>query len=162
MPNEGKGCWEGGEIAQTTRRAWSPGRLVDLGHERRDDEAIKVGPGRVQVSPAPDDPMTQNMEPDPMMTEAPVAPSTRKPRRQVAKSTARPVEPKVKTAVLLSPEAMRRLGVTALMTGKTHSDLIEELIQTNMRRFVIQDRGRDSDASVESADQEMQEVSAAA
>lgn len=97
------------------------------------------------------------------MIESQTAPAAaKKPRRQVAKSTARPAEPKVKTAIVISADSMKRLGIQAVMTGKTQSELIEELIQANMRRFVVQDRFRDSSAQVDSADWATQEVSSAA
>lgn len=97
-----------------------------------------------------------------MMTESPAPAVAKKPRRQAAKSTARPVEPKVKTAIVISADSMKRLGIQAVMTGKTQSELIEELIQANMRRFVVQDRFRDSSAQGESAGWATEEVSSAA
>lgn len=97
------------------------------------------------------------------MIETQTAPAVaRKPRRQVAKSTARQVEPKVKTAIVISADSMKRLGIQAVMTGQTQSQLIEQLIQENMRRFVVQDRFRDSSAQVDSDDRAMVSVSSVA
>jgi hypothetical protein len=41
----------------------------------------------------------------------------------------------------LSADARQRLGVHAKMLGRSESELIEEFIQRNCRRFVVQDRG---------------------
>lgn len=95
-----------------------------------------------------------------MSTDTLVAEPTRKPRRQVAKSTARQAVKPIKTAVTLSPETMRRLVITAAMEGKTQSEVVAALIDEYCRRYVVQDRARA--ASVDIADQATQGVSAAA
>lgn len=95
-----------------------------------------------------------------MLTSSPVAEAVRKPRRQVAKSTARPADKSIKTAVNLSPESMRRLAITSVMEGRTQSELVDELIRLHLRKYVVQTRDRS--ASEEFAGQATQEVSAAA
>lgn len=78
-----------------------------------------------------------------MMTESPVAASPRKPRRSGAKSTrTQQGEKSTKTAVYLSPDSMKRLGVTALMEGRTQSDIVDQLIREHLRRYVVQIRDR--------------------
>lgn len=88
--------------------------------------------------------------------------SPRKPRRQVARSTARPVEDKVKTAVLLSAEMKRRLEIEEVMSQRSQSEIVEELIREHIRRWVVSDRGNkpDNPAAGESAGQSTNEVSA--
>lgn len=67
------------------------------------------------------------------------APVARSRRRPVAKPSAAPQ--KVKTAVHLSPESFRRLGIAAVMEGRTQSDIIDKLISDALRRYVVSDRG---------------------
>jgi hypothetical protein len=76
-----------------------------------------------------------------------VASPTKRNRRVVAKATQAP--PKIKTAVNLSPEAFKRLGVHCAMESRTQSDLIEELIMSGLRRYRVQTLDRAGD--VESA-----------
>jgi hypothetical protein len=70
---------------------------------------------------------------------AQVAKST---RRQAKKATTPKVETKTKTAVHLSAEAFRRLGIATVMEGKTQSDLIESLILTGLKHYVVSIRGQ--------------------
>jgi hypothetical protein len=100
------------------------------------------------------------MENVPMLTSNPVAETVKKPRRSVAKSTSRAAEKSIKTAVLLSPESMRRLAITSVMEGRTQSELVDELIRLHLRKYVVQTRDRSG--SEEIAGQLTQEVSAAA
>jgi hypothetical protein len=95
-----------------------------------------------------------------MLIESPVAEAAKKPRRSPSKSTSRPVEKSIKTAVLLSPESMRRLAITSVMEGRTQSELVDELIRLHLRKYVVQTRDRSG--SEDSAGQLTQEVSAAA
>ena len=94
------------------------------------------------------------------MIESPAPAVARKPRRQVAKSTARQEAKAIKTAVHLSPESMRRLAITSVMEGRTQSDLVDELIRLHLRKYVVQTRDRA--ASEESDDRATVDVSAAA
>jgi hypothetical protein len=58
------------------------------------------------------------------------------------KRTAKAPGPKaVKATHHLSVEASRRIGVEATMTGKSRSEVVEVLVMTGLRRFVVQDRG---------------------
>ena len=54
--------------------------------------------------------------------------------------TGRPAR-KVERKMSLSAEADRRLGVHAVLTGRRPSAVIEDLILTHLRRWVVQDRG---------------------
>jgi hypothetical protein len=95
-----------------------------------------------------------------MLTNSPAVEAVKKPRRSVASSSKRPAEKSIKTAVLLSPESMRRLAITSVMEGRTQSELVDELIRLHLRKYVVQTRDRSG--SEEIAGQAMQEVSAAA
>jgi hypothetical protein len=75
--------------------------------------------------------------------DAPAA--ARSTRRQVKKPTTPKVETKTKTAVHLSSEAFRRLGIACVMEGKTQSDLVESLIMTGTRHYVVSVRGQQSE-----------------
>jgi hypothetical protein len=61
-------------------------------------------------------------------------------RRQGKKSSAPKVEPKVKTAISLSPDSFRRLGIAAVMSGRSQSELVESWIAENCKRWVVSDR----------------------
>ena len=72
----------------------------------------------------------------------PTAGKTRK--RSSAKEANRPAASnasKVKATIHLSGEASQRLAVHAAMLGMDRSGLVESLIQTHLRRFVVSDRG---------------------
>jgi hypothetical protein len=66
-------------------------------------------------------------------------------RRQVKKPTPSKGEAKIKTAVHLGAEAFRRLGIACVMEGKTQSDLVEALILTCTRHYVVSVRGQSED-----------------
>ena len=66
-------------------------------------------------------------------THPPVA---RRKSRPVARTTTAPR--KVKTAVHLSPEAFKRLGVHCAMDGRTQSEVVEELITAGLRKYRVQ------------------------
>ena len=75
------------------------------------------------------------------------------PRKRTTK-TAKPEDAsKVKATIHLSVEAAKRLGVYAVMTHKSNSGVVEDLIIEHLRRFVVSDRakGNDQAPSVESA-----------
>ena len=72
-----------------------------------------------------------------MSTEEQV-PKTR--RRQVAKSTKKQVERPIKIGLYLSLDASRRLGVTSTMEGIDRSQIVDELIRTHLRKYVVQVR----------------------
>jgi hypothetical protein len=69
----------------------------------------------------------------------------------MAKSPSRTVATKpsrVKTAVVISPEAFRRLGAAGLAENLTQSELVELLINRSLSGYVVQVRGeRISNAS---------------
>jgi hypothetical protein len=73
-------------------------------------------------------------------------------RRSVAKSTRKQGEKPVKVGLHLSLDAARRLGVTATMEGVDRSQIVDELIRTHLRKYVVQVRsdrsgGEDSSGS---------------
>ena len=71
---------------------------------------------------------------------------TRTRRRSTAKTAQRPTASKVKSTIHLSVEASQRLSVHATMLGVDRSELVEQLIRENLRRFVVSDRGGPSSA----------------
>jgi hypothetical protein len=63
----------------------------------------------------------------------------------VAKPTSRIVASKparVKTAVVISPEAFRRLGAACLAENMTQSDIVEMLINRSLSGYVVSVRGQ--------------------
>lgn len=68
-------------------------------------------------------------------------------RRAVAKAPDRPGPSKIKTAVHLSAESFRRLGVFAVMESKTQSEVVEMLIQEGLKRYRVQTIDRADPAS---------------
>lgn len=70
-----------------------------------------------------------------------------KPRkRSAAKAAGRPSGEKVKATIHLTLEASQRLTVHAAMMGMDRSELVEQLIRENLKRFVVSDRGGASEA----------------
>lgn len=74
-------------------------------------------------------------------TQPPVA---RRKSRPVARPTTAPR--KVKTAVHLSPDAFKRLGVHCAMDGRTQSEVVEELIVAGLRKYRVQTLGHAGEA----------------
>ncbi len=69
-------------------------------------------------------------------------PKDARPRkRQGVKAAKPPGDAKVKATIHLSPEASQRLSVHATMMNMDRSELVEQLIRENLRRFVVSDRG---------------------
>ncbi len=66
---------------------------------------------------------------------------TRTRRRSAVKASSRPTASKVKSTLHLSVEASQRLSVHATMLGVDRSELVEQLIRENLKRFVVSDRG---------------------
>ncbi len=62
-------------------------------------------------------------------------------KRTASKTASRPAASKVKSTIHLSVEASQRLSVHAAMLGLDRSELVEQLIRENLRRFVVSDRG---------------------
>lgn len=64
-------------------------------------------------------------------------------KRQTAKLASRPYGKKVKSTIHLTAEASRRLDIHVAMMGPgtDRSSLIEQLINTHLRRYVVSDRG---------------------
>jgi|ThiBio_1000_plan_1041568.scaffolds.fasta_scaffold01168_5 hypothetical protein len=69
---------------------------------------------------------------------------TRARRRSAVKTAPRPSASKVKSTLHLSVEASQRLSVHATMLGVDRSELVEQLIRENLKRFVVSDRGGSS------------------
>lgn len=65
-----------------------------------------------------------------------------KPRRRtVAKAVVAPRVRKRKNGVRIGDEAFERLSIHALKSGKSNAVLMEELIGTHLKRYVVQDWG---------------------
>jgi len=79
------------------------------------------------------------------------APKSR--RRPVAKSTKKPSDRPIKVGLYLSLDASRRLGITATMEGMDRSRIVDELIRTHLRKYVVQVRPerRGDDGAAEDA-----------
>ncbi len=68
--------------------------------------------------------------------------SSGKPRKRSAAKAAKPqAASKVKSTIHLTVESSQRLTVHAAMMGLDRSELVEQLIKENLRRFVVSDRG---------------------
>ena len=70
--------------------------------------------------------------------------SARPSRRPTVKASSRKAVNKAKCTLILSGDSSQRLTVHAAMLGLDRSELVDQLIQTHLRRFVIQDRGRET------------------
>lgn len=75
----------------------------------------------------------------------PMSGKTRK--RSAVKAAKTQTADKIKATIHLSLEASQRLTVHAAMLGLDRSALVEQLIRDNLKRFVVSDRGGQSDAS---------------
>lgn len=65
-----------------------------------------------------------------------------KTRRRVSSKPATPVAAaKVKVTIHMTSESHKRLSVHAAMLGVDRSELVESLISTHLKRFVVSDRG---------------------
>lgn len=69
--------------------------------------------------------------------------------RSGPKSSSGMAAKKVKSTIHLSVEASQRLDIHATMMGMDRSGLVEHLINSHLRRYVVSDRGG-PDASAES------------
>lgn len=67
--------------------------------------------------------------------------SGRSRKRVAAKAAGRQAGSKVKATIHLSVDASQRLSVHAAMLGLDRSELVESLIVSHLRRFVVSDRG---------------------
>ncbi len=76
-----------------------------------------------------------------MSPELPEQLSGKARKRLAAKAAMPQAVSKVKSTIHLSVEASRRLTVHAAMMGLDRSELVEQLIRENLRRFVVSDRG---------------------
>jgi tartrate dehydratase alpha subunit/fumarate hydratase class I-like protein len=67
-------------------------------------------------------------------------------KRQAVKPSTRLVTKKVKSTIHLTAEASQRLDIHVAMMGPgiDRSSLIENLINTHLRRYVVSDRGGSS------------------
>jgi hypothetical protein len=62
-------------------------------------------------------------------------------KRQPAKALSRQPATKVKSTIHLSTEASQRLDIHCAMLGFDRSEMVESLINTHLRRFIVSDRG---------------------
>lgn len=74
----------------------------------------------------------------------PMSVKTRK--RPAVKAAKFQAADKVKATIHLSLEASQRLTVHAAMLGLDRSALVEQLIRENLKRFVVSDRGGQTDS----------------
>ena len=81
-----------------------------------------------------------------MAEEHPDASTAKTRKRQAVKPPSRPNSVKVKSTIHLTVEASQRLDIHATMMGMDRSALVEKLINENLRRFVVSDRGGGSSA----------------
>jgi len=75
-----------------------------------------------------------------MITLDPSAEPTKARRRPAHKATKPKAETKVKVGFYISAESARRLGVTSAMDGMDRSQIIDDLIRTHLRKYVVQVR----------------------
>lgn len=87
------------------------------------------------------------------MSEEPAEQETGKPRRRGAgKPSGRAAASKVKSTIHLSVEASQRLDIHCTMMRMDRSELVEKLINEQLRRWVVSDRGKaDSDSGEDAA-----------
>ena len=85
------------------------------------------------------------------MSESPESGNGKGRKRQAAKPGTRPAVSKVKATIHLSVEASQRLTVHAAMLGLDRSEMVEQLINLHLRRFVVSDRGGAGDTASEAA-----------
>ena len=76
-----------------------------------------------------------------MSTDAMDTASGKTRRRVVAKPATPVAAAKVKATIHLTAENHKRLSVHAAMLGVDRSELVESLIATHLKRFVVSDRG---------------------
>jgi hypothetical protein len=79
-----------------------------------------------------------------MMQEAPEIVGGKARKRPAAKVATGRVAAKVKATIHLSGEADKRLSVHATMMEMDRSELVEHLIVTHLKRYVVSDRGGDA------------------
>ncbi len=77
-------------------------------------------------------------------TSEPMSGKTR--RRSTVKAAKTQAADKVKATIHLTLEASQRLTVHAAMLGLDRSTLVEQLIRDNLKRFVVSDRGGQTDS----------------
>jgi hypothetical protein len=76
-----------------------------------------------------------------MSQELPDVQAGKSRKRLSSKAHSRTSGSKVKATIHLSVEASQRLDIHATMMGMDRSSLVEQLINTHLRRFVVSDRG---------------------
>jgi hypothetical protein len=70
--------------------------------------------------------------------------ATKRRRQSAAVTRAELGAGRARITLDIGPDAMVRLRVHALKTGRSPGDLVEELIEANLPQWVIQERGRKS------------------
>ncbi|MFO0888211.1 MAG: hypothetical protein U0790_03585 [Isosphaeraceae bacterium] len=76
-----------------------------------------------------------------MTQELPDGQAGKSRKRLPAKPPGRNGGGKLKATIHLSIEASQRLDIHATMMGTDRSSLVEQLINTHLRRYVVSDRG---------------------
>lgn len=85
------------------------------------------------------------------MAETPESMKGKTRKRQSGKPAIRETASKVKSTIHLSVEASQRLDIHCTMMGFDRSGLVEKLINENLRRYVVSDRGGPDEANEEAA-----------
>ena len=91
-----------------------------------------------------------------MSTDAMQATNGKMRKRPSLKPTTPVTASKVKATIHLTAENHKRLSVHAAMLGVDRSELVETLIATHLKRFVVSDRG-DRAGGLESGNDEKEE-----
>jgi hypothetical protein len=81
------------------------------------------------------------------MAELPESGNGKARKRSAAKAATSQVAAKVKATLHLSAEADKRLSVHATMMEMDRSELVEFLIVTHLKRYVVSDRGGETGAA---------------
>lgn len=76
-----------------------------------------------------------------MSSDTPSQQSSKPRKRSTAKTGERSSASKVKATIHLTVETSQRLDIHATMMGMDRSALVEKLINENLRRYVVSDRG---------------------
>ena len=84
-----------------------------------------------------------------------IAADAKPTRRRVSKATRAQADAKQKLSVYLTPENARRLGIAAVMEGKSQSEIVDDLLAAALRRWVVQDRAKPAEDSGRATDVEM-------
>jgi hypothetical protein len=86
-----------------------------------------------------------------MMADSTESGNSKARKRPAAKAATSQMATKVKATIHLSGEADKRLSVHATMMEMDRSELVEHLIVTHLKRYVVSDRGGETGSAGEVA-----------